>query len=142
MNLTAGGRFPVKWRPRSPAAGYADRLGRSNPKAPMSNASATLTIVLCVGSMVALPGQAAERWFLLSRHGECAKVESLKRKIPDLGEVNDPHAFAALMQKNRQKVTLREIPVSAGKAYEVTVPDKELFLIFATSEMCGNPGMR
>ena len=27
MNPTAGGRFPVKWRPRSPAAGYAERSG-------------------------------------------------------------------------------------------------------------------
>ena len=92
--------------------------------------------------MIAFPVEAAERWFLLSRHGECAKVESLKRKIPYLGEVNDPHAFAALMQKNGHKVTLRETPVSAGKAYEVTVPEKELFLIFATSEMCGNSGIR
>lgn len=92
--------------------------------------------------MTALPVQAAERWFLLSRHGECAKVQSLKRKIPDLGEVNDPHAFVALMRKNGHKVTLRQTPVLTGTAYEVTVPEKELFLIFATPEMCGNSGIR
>ena len=58
--------------------------------------------------MIALPVQAAEQWFLMSRHGECAEIESLKRQIP----------------------------VPKGMAYEVTVPEKELFLVFATSEMC------
>lgn len=67
-----------------------------------------LRILLFLGSMIALPVQAAEQWFLMSRHGECAKIESLKRQIP----------------------------VPKGMAYEVTVPEKELFLVFATSEMC------
>jgi len=40
----------------------------------------------------------ASEWFLMSRHGECAEIGSLKRKVPDLGEVRDPFAFIKLMR--------------------------------------------
>lgn len=92
--------------------------------------------------MAALPVQAAEQWFLLARHGECAKVGSLKRKVPDLGEVNDPHAFAALMRRNGHQVSLSQTPVPKGKAYEVSVPEKELSLVFVTVDLCGNSFLR
>lgn len=41
---------------------------------------------------------AASEWFLMSRHGECVEVQSLKRKAPDLGEIRDPSTFAKLMR--------------------------------------------
>ena len=30
---------------------------------------------------------AAIEWFLLSRHGECVEIQSLKRKVPDLARL-------------------------------------------------------
>ncbi len=81
--------------------------------------------------------QAAERWFLMSRHGDCAEVGVLKRKVPDLGEVGDPEAFASFMRQKGYEVTATGVPVPKGKAREIKVPQKELFLIFVTSEMCG-----
>lgn len=108
----------------------------------MTKLATRLPLLLYLGAMITLPVHAADRWVLLSRHGECAEIGSLKRKIPDLGEVKDPHAFAALMQKKGLKVTLSEVPLSAGKAYEVTVPEKELFMVFALSEICDNAGMQ
>jgi len=99
-------------------------------------------ILLCLASVPASPAHSADQWFLMARHGECAKIESLKRKVPELGSVNDPQAFVALMRKNGHQVTSREMPVPAGKVYEVTVPGKELFLVFATAEVCTASGGR
>jgi len=60
------------------------------------------SIILC---SVALPlfversfALAASEWLLMSRHGECVEVQSLKRKAPDLGEIRDPSTFAKLMR--------------------------------------------
>lgn len=104
----------------------------------MSNCSLLLKLLAGLGSMAVMPVHATEQWFLLARHGECAKVESLKRKVPDLGEVNDPHAFATLMRENGHSVTLDQMPVPSGAVYEVSVPEKDLSLVFVTAEVCGS----
>lgn len=83
-----------------------------------------------------LPSHAAEPWFLMARHGECANVASLKRKVPDLGGINDPQTFAAHMRRHGHKVTISPMSVPKGKAYEVAVPEKSLHLLFVTSELC------
>lgn len=82
------------------------------------------------------PLHASEQWFLMARHGECAKIESLKRKIPDLGAVADPQSFAALMRKNGHATTITQQQLSKGAAFEVVVPAKELSLMFVTAELC------
>ncbi len=86
--------------------------------------------------MVPSPGHAAEKWFLMARHGDCSEVSSLKRKVPELGEVSEPQAFAALMRGKGLAVTSTELPVPRGKAHEVKVPARELSLVFVTPEMC------
>jgi hypothetical protein len=48
---------------------------------------------------------AASEWFLMSRHGECVEVQSLKRKVPDLDEIRDPSTFAKLMRDKGYPVT-------------------------------------
>lgn len=109
---------------------------------PMPITSSAQKLVVCLALMITFPVLASEQWFLLSRHGACAKVESLKRKVPDLGVVNDPHAFAALMRKNGHQVTLSPMSLPKGKAFEVTVPEKSLSLVFVTSDLCGTPVVR
>ena len=79
---------------------------------------------------------AASEWFLLSRHGECAEVQSLKRKVPDLGDVRDPYAFIKLMRDKGHQVTVNEVSTPKGKAVEVKVPERELFLMFVPPEVC------
>ena len=98
--------------------------------------TATLVGVACLGLMTQLSAQAAERWFLMSRHGDCAEVSVLKRKIPDLGEVSDPHTFASHMRHKGYDVTSAPVSVPKGKAQEVNVPQKNLFLMFVTAEVC------
>ena len=90
----------------------------------------------------AAPAVAADKWFLMARHGECAEVSSLKRKVPDLAEVRDPAAFAALMRAKGHQVTTNALPVPKGKAQEVKVPAAELFLVFVTVELCEAPPQR
>jgi len=102
----------------------------------MLRTAAALVGVACLSLMTPPTTQAAERWFLMSRHGACAEIGVLKRKVPDLGEVNDPDAFARFMRQKGYEVTSTKVSVPRGKAQEVKVPQKELFLVFVTSEMC------
>jgi len=79
---------------------------------------------------------AGPQWMLMSRHGGCTEIESLKRKIPDLGDVSDPYSFMKLMRQRGHQVSSNEISEAGGKAVEVRVPEKELFLIFVAPEFC------
>jgi hypothetical protein len=108
----------------------------------MSVRSLVPAFLLCMASAVAPTLPASEPWSLLSRHGECARVQSLKRKIPELGEISDPQAFAALMRKGGHKVTITQTPTDKGTAYEIVVPERNLSVIFVPSEMCGTSGAR
>ena len=105
----------------------------------MLRISAMLAGFVCLSLMTLQTVHAAERWFLMSKHGDCAEVGVLKRKVPDLGDVSDPDAFASFMRQKGYEVTSTPVSVPKGKAQEVNVPQKELFLIFVTSEMCGDP---
>lgn len=96
----------------------------------------------CLGLMMPPSAQAAEQWFLMSRHGDCAEVSVLKRKVPDLGGVSDPQAFASLMRQKGYEVISTRVSVPKGKMQEVNVPQKALFLIFVTSEVCRGTGTR
>ena len=88
----------------------------------------------CLG--LTAPVAAQERWFLMARHGECAEIGTLKRKVPDLGEATDPDAFVRHMRRNGYEVTSTRVPVPNGKAQEVKVPRAELFLLFVTPDLC------
>jgi len=108
----------------------------------MPRAFAALTGLVCLGVITPLTTQAAERWYLMSRHGGCADVGVLKRKIPDLGEVSDPDAFASFMRQKGYEVTSTRVSVPRGKAEEIKVPQKELFLMFVTPELCSGQEAR
>ena len=70
------------------------------------------------------------------------EVDTLKRKVPDLGGINDPHSFAGLMRQKGFKVTSIPTSVPAGQAHQVSVPEKDLSLMFVTSEVCRGSGVR
>jgi hypothetical protein len=104
---------------------------------------AVVALIAAYLGCVAQPVTASEhQWLLMSRHGECVEMGSLRRKIPDLGEINDPYSFIRLMRQNGHEVISNEISGAKGKAVEVKVPEKDLFLIFVTPEMCHPSGVR
>jgi hypothetical protein len=70
------------------------------------------------------------------------EIESLKRKIPDLGDINDPYSFVQLMRQNGLTATSADMVTAKGMAVEVKVPGKELSLIFVTSGLCQNFGAK
>ncbi|MBI5074366.1 MAG: hypothetical protein HZB62_04260 [Nitrospirae bacterium] len=91
--------------------------------------------------MVFPPSAKAEpRWLLMARHGDCVEIESLKRKIPDLGDINDPFSFIRFMNEKGHRADSNELPAGKGRAVEVSVPELQLFLLFVTSEMCQQTG--
>jgi len=63
-------------------------------------------------------------------------VRVLRRKVPDLGEISDPDTFASFMRQKGYEVTSSRLSVPKGKAQEVKVPQKGLFLTFVTAELC------
>jgi hypothetical protein len=79
---------------------------------------------------------AKERWMLMARHGECAPVSSLKRKVPDLGEIADPQGFAEFMRRKGLEVRAVQRSLPKGQYWEVSVPAYELGLVFVTQELC------
>jgi hypothetical protein len=97
------------------------------------------TVVGLVAPPVAV---AASQWMLMSRHGECVEIETLRRRIPDLGAVGDPYSFIKLMRQRGHQVSSNEVPQGRGKAVEVKVPEKELSLIFVAPELCEKAGAK
>ena len=128
--------------PRSRLVRTGGSFARTDAFNDLSSASAALIVMAVLGLMVPPSALAGERWFLMSRHGDCADIDTLKRKVPDLGAISDPRAFAGFMRQKGYEVTSTQVSVPKGKAEEVRVPQKDLFLMFVTSEMCRGSGAR
>ena len=96
---------------------------------------ALLTAVLAAPAMPG-PAPAAAPWFLLSRHGECSPIRALRRKFPDLGPIAQPQAFIDFVRAKGLAVSSKALPVQAGAAVEVLVPEQDLALVFVTRELC------
>ena len=102
--------------------------------------STIVLAALCVCFVERAAQADVSQWFLMFRHGECAEIQSLKRKVPDLGDVRDPSAFIKLMREKEYQVTVSEITTPRGKVVEVKVPEQELSLMFVTSDVCRQSG--
>ena len=82
---------------------------------------------------------AAASWQLMSRHGECASLDSLRRRLPELDSIaGSPQAFAEQLRRLGYAVQAERLTDASlgGELWSVTVPAKELALLFATSEAC------
>lgn len=78
----------------------------------------------------------SEKWFLMSRHGECAEIRVLQRKIPDMDNIEDPQSFIMLMEGKGYEVISSESKELQGLALDVKVPEKELSLMFVKGSIC------
>lgn len=92
-----------------------------------------LVIVLVLPAMGKAEG---DEWFLMARHGECAKIKSLERKIPNLDGIDTPASFERLMRDRGFQVQIREKSENEGLAVEVLVPEKGLALLFVKRPLC------
>ena len=81
-------------------------------------------------------GNNPENWFLMARHGECAKIESLQKKIPELEKIKNPDEFLKLMKEQGHEVKVNKMQETGGNAIEVNIPDKGLYLIFVREVLC------
>ena len=102
----------------------------------MRTVQAFIASTLTVVQMAPTSALAADRWFLMARHGECASIRSLERKLPDIGNIAEPDAFVKFILAKGLKVSSKPVPVQAGSAFEVLVPERELSLLFVTAELC------
>jgi hypothetical protein len=77
----------------------------------------------------------------MARHGECVEIQSLKCKVPELGEARDPSMLSrsCAIDKGYQ-VTGNEVSIPNGTVAEVKVPERELSLMFVTPEVCQQSG--
>ena len=93
-------------------------------------------LVTAAGLISAAHADNNEKWFLMSRHGKCAEIKILQRKVPDLGDINDPFSFIALMKKKGHSLVSNKLQGTQGDALEVNVPGEGLNLIFLKEPMC------
>jgi hypothetical protein len=80
--------------------------------------------------------QPSERWLLMSRHGDCAEIETLKRKIPQMPNVQDPSAFTTAMRNRGYSVSTVANPALNGQAVQIDVAELSLNLIFVKEALC------
>ena len=83
----------------------------------------------------------SEKWFLMSRHGECAEITTLQRKIPDLSNITDPQTFIAFMEKKGHNVIVKDLYSNErkeiqGMFFDVRIPSEGLSLLFVKGIIC------
>jgi hypothetical protein len=93
-----------------------------------------LAFAVVSGDVPAAGGQGD--WMLMSRHGECAALASLRREVPDLPDIAEPGALIEFLESRRHFVEARPLPGSAGRAYEVQVSDLSLHLVLVRESLC------
>ncbi|MBH9576864.1 hypothetical protein [Inhella proteolytica] len=88
------------------------------------------------------PAQAAEpEWRLMARHGECAPLAVLERKLPGAASLRTPAQLAELLKRQGLAFTQKEMPAQGqerGVAFEV--PAKELHILLVTAGLCEPAG--
>ncbi len=63
----------------------------------------------------------SSEWYLMSRHGQCAEIKVLERKVPNLGDVTSPDTFVNLIEGRGYDVAVNEMPELDGNAVQVNV---------------------
>lgn len=100
-------------------------------------------IAILIGVLITQPVTAAE-WLLLSRHGECAPLDALKKKLPSLPDLNSPDDLAAYLQARHVKYSRKVHSGNHTELHEFQVPSEGLSVILAPRQQCTEvlPGPR
>ena len=92
--------------------------------------------VLFIFLIIPALAQANDEWYLISRHGSCAEINILERKVGDMSGVETPEDFIELMLSKGYEVEVNEPSNLEGNAVQVEVPEKSLSLMFVTRKLC------
>lgn len=76
-------------------------------------------------------------WSLAGREGECTSLAMLKKKFPDLGEVKSPYQMAEKLKAKGLKAEVKEHWLGKRPSVEVRVPDKDVYVMFVKTDLCG-----
>lgn len=93
-------------------------------------------IVLITGCISANAETAQPAWQLMSRHGECIGIDSLKQTFPNLPDVSGPASLLEFLRSEGYFVQAREFSGSAGRAHEIKVSDLSLNLVIVRETLC------
>ena len=78
-------------------------------------------------------------WMLMARHGECAEIQSLERKIPHLENIDTPDKFVSTMKQRGFTVTVKPLPDTNGQAIQIGIAGENLNLLFVDTALCQKP---
>lgn len=99
---------------------------------PNFSAFVALSATLVCGTAI------AQEWSLFGRHGECAPISSLQRKLQDMPEIRTPDEFSAYLDSKRWKFTRQVHQTGASPAVGFEVPEAGLAIVFVHRQQCGN----
>ena len=88
------------------------------------------------GWSIAIADDSQGQWMLMSRHGECVEIKSLKRKLPNLPNISKPSELIEFMNSQGHFVNSKKLTGSAGRAYEIDISDLSLNLIVVRESLC------
>lgn len=124
-----------------PASEFNVRLHKDNTRMKFISIAYILLLLVPTALISTASANNFEKWFLISRHGECSEIRSLQRKIPDIGTIEAPQSFIMFMEGKGHKVIVKDLYSSEwkelqGKALQVSIPEKGLSLLFVKGSMC------
>lgn len=77
-----------------------------------------------------------DAWMLGSREGECAPLDSVKRKVDNIGTFSTPEQFSRQMRQRGHQSFALDISDQSGQMMRIKVPDLGLDLLFVKSALC------
>jgi hypothetical protein len=101
----------------------------------VSRSPSTLAFVALSATLLCGTAEAQE-WSLFGRHGECAPISSLKRKLQDMPEIRTPDEFSVYLDSKRLKYTRQAHQAGASAAVGFEVPDAGLAIVFVHRQQC------
>jgi len=101
-----------------------------------ANARPAVLVVVVMFLCGIVSAQAPESWFLMARHGECAQLSSLERKIPDLGAPSGLDELLEILKNKGLSFHRRTLAIQNGEAVELNVPELSLTLVLVPSALC------
>lgn len=99
--------------------------------------SAQITAARAAAPAPTVAKDANVNWSLAGREGECTSLAVLKKKFPDLGEVKSPYQMAEKLKAKGLKAEVKEHWLGKRPSVEVRVPDKDLYVMFVKTDLCG-----
>lgn len=101
----------------------------------------SFAVLLCV--LISQPVVAGE-WLLLSRHGECAPLETLAHKLPSAQRLRTPDDLEAYLKTRHLKYSHKVHSVDSAELHEFRVPAEGLSVVLVPRPQCAEvlPGPR